>query len=83
MGKPMVLITNPASDLGLKTGFKPKKSNQFKKVTISKSPKTNNFCYFGGMMLTYSKAKTTVFYRLLIERINHHSNQYKFSHSLS
>jgi hypothetical protein len=34
MGKPMVLITNPASDLGLETGFKPKKANQFKKVTI-------------------------------------------------
>jgi hypothetical protein len=34
MGKPMVLIMNPASDLGLQTGFKPKKSNQFKKVTI-------------------------------------------------
>jgi hypothetical protein len=29
-----VLITNPASDLGLETGFKPKKANQFKKVTI-------------------------------------------------
>jgi outer membrane protein assembly factor BamA len=35
MGKPMALITNPASDLQLETGFKPKKSNQFKKVTIS------------------------------------------------